>query len=60
MTHQNDYTLTSELAEIGLDAIPELVCVMINNAMQAEKSKYLQAESMYALKIGRATSTRIS
>jgi putative transposase len=43
MTHQNDYTLTSALAEKGLDAIPELLRVLINNAMQAERSKYLQA-----------------
>jgi putative transposase len=44
MTHQNDYTLTSELAEKGLDAVPELLRILINNAMQAERSKYLQAE----------------
>jgi putative transposase len=44
MTHQNDYTLTSLLAEKGLDAIPELLRVLINNAMQAERAKYLQAE----------------
>ena len=34
---------TSELAEKGLDAVPELLRVLINNAMQAERSKYLQA-----------------
>ena len=44
MTHQNDYTLPSELAEKGLDAIPELLRVLINNVMQAERSKHLQAE----------------
>jgi putative transposase len=43
MTHQNDYTLTSELAEKGLEAVPELLRVLINNVMQAERSKYLQA-----------------
>jgi transposase-like protein len=43
MTHQNDYTFTRELAEKGLDAIPELLRVLINNAMQAERSEYLQA-----------------
>jgi transposase-like protein len=43
MTHQNDYTFTRELAEKGLDAIPELLRVLINNAMQAERSHYLQA-----------------
>jgi putative transposase len=44
MTHQNDYTLTKELAEKGLEAVPELLRVLINNVMQAERSKYLQAE----------------
>jgi transposase-like protein len=44
MTHQNDYTLTKELAEKGLEAVPELLRVLINNAMQVERSKYLQAE----------------
>jgi len=44
MTHQNDYPLTSELAEKGLDAVPELLRVLINNVMQVERSKYLQAE----------------
>lgn len=44
MTHQNDYTFASEIAENGLEAIPEMVRVMINNAMQVERSKYLQAE----------------
>jgi putative transposase len=44
MTHQNDYTLTRELAEKGLEAVPELLRVLINNAMQAERSRYLQAE----------------
>jgi putative transposase len=44
MTHQNDYTLTSELAEKGLEAVPELLRVLINNVMQAERSKYHQAE----------------
>jgi putative transposase len=44
MTHQNDYTFTREFAEKGLYAIPELLRVLINNVMQAEKSKYLQAE----------------
>jgi putative transposase len=44
MTHQNDYTFAEEIAEKGLDAIPELMRVLINNAMQVERSKYLQAE----------------
>jgi transposase-like protein len=44
MTHQNDYTFASELAEKGLEAVPELLRVLINNVMQVERSKYLQAE----------------
>ena len=43
MTHQNNYTFTEELAEKGLEAIPELMRVLINNAMQVERSKYLHA-----------------
>ncbi len=44
MTHQNDYTFAPELAEKGLEAVPELLRVLINNVMQVERSKYLQAE----------------
>ena len=43
MTHQDDYTFTKELAEKGLEAIPEMLRVLINNIMQAERSNYLQA-----------------
>ena len=43
MTHQNDYTFAQDIAERGLEAIPELMRVLINNAMQVERSKYLQA-----------------
>jgi putative transposase len=44
MTHQEDYTVTSEIAEKGLEAVPELLRILINNVMQVERSKYLQAE----------------
>ena len=44
MTHQNDYTFAEELAEKGLEALPEMMRVLINQAMQAERSKYLQAD----------------
>jgi putative transposase len=43
MTHQDDYTFTKEFAEKGLDAIPEMLRVLINQVMQAERSNYLQA-----------------
>ena len=45
MTHQNDCTLPVELleqvAEQGLDYLPELIRIVINSAMQAERQKYL-------------------
>ncbi len=43
MTHPNDYTLTCELAEKGLEDILELLRVVITNAMQVERPGYLQA-----------------
>jgi len=43
MTHQNDYTFAQDIAERGLEAVPELMRILINNAMQVERSKYLQA-----------------
>jgi len=44
MTHQDNYTFTKEFAEKGLDAIPEMLRVLINQVMQAERSNYLQAD----------------
>lgn len=44
MTHQNDYTFANELVEKGLEAVPEMIRVLINQAMQVERSKYLQAD----------------
>ncbi len=44
MTHRNDYTFAEDIVEKGLEAIPELMRVLINNAMQVERSKYLRAE----------------
>ena len=44
MTHQNDYTFSEDLAEKGLEAVPEMMRVLINQAMQVERSKYLQAD----------------
>jgi putative transposase len=45
MTHQDDCTLPLELleqiAEQGLDYLPELVRIVVNTAMQAERQKYL-------------------
>jgi len=44
MTHQENYTFAEELAEKGLEAVPEMMRVLINQAMQAERAKYLQAD----------------
>jgi transposase-like protein len=45
MTYQNDFTLPIELleqvAEQGLDFLPELIRIVINTAMQAERQKHL-------------------
>jgi putative transposase len=45
MTYQDNSTLPPELfeqiAEQGLDVLPELIQVMINSAMQIERQKYL-------------------
>lgn len=49
MTHQNGYTFANELVEKGLEAVPEMILVLINQAMQEERSKYLQADK-YELK----------
>ena len=47
MTRQNDYNLSAgtieEVARNGLDAVPELMRVLLNNIMQVERSRYLQA-----------------
>jgi putative transposase len=48
MTYRNDFTLPAELmeqvAEQGLEILPELIRIVVNAAMQAERSEYLQAE----------------
>jgi len=47
MTHPNDYNLSAgtieEVTRNGLDAIPELMRLLLNNIMQAERAKYIQA-----------------
>jgi len=44
MTHQDDYKLTNEMIEQGLETAPELMRILLNNAMRIERSKYLQAD----------------
>jgi len=41
MTYQNDFTFIQDLDAKGLDALPELLRVLINQAMQVERSRYL-------------------
>jgi len=45
MTYQNDFTLPSELLEQiasqGFEGLPELIRIVINAAMQAERQQYL-------------------
>jgi putative transposase len=48
MTYHKDFTLPAEwmeqVAEQGLDILPELIRIVVNAAMQAERSEYLRAE----------------
>lgn len=48
MTYQNDFTLSGELLEQiateGLDALPDMIRLLINKAMEAERRQYLKAE----------------
>lgn len=37
MTHQINYTFAEDLTAKGLDAVPKLLYVLINNAMQVER-----------------------
>ncbi len=47
MTYHEDFTLPAELLEQvqvqGLEVLPELIRVIINTAMQAERAEYLKA-----------------
>ena len=47
MTYPSHYTLPNELLELivedGLEALPELIRIIVNTAMQAERQHYLQA-----------------
>jgi putative transposase len=48
MTYYQDFTLPAELMEQvqeqGLDVLPELIRIVLNAAMQAERSEHIQAE----------------
>ena len=48
MTYREDFTLPRELLEQvqeqGLEVLPELIRIVLNHAMQAERERHLQAE----------------
>jgi putative transposase len=48
MTHQKDYNLSAETLEAitrdGFDALPEMMRVILNQVMQIERAKYIQAD----------------
>ena len=54
MTHQDDYKLTKDFAEKGMDASPELLRILLNHAMQVERSKCLLAEEYECTKASHA------
>jgi len=51
MTYQDDFTLPTELleqvAEQGLDFLPELIRILINTAMQVERQKHLGVRTVH-------------
>jgi hypothetical protein len=51
MAHQNDYTVADAIAENRLVAIPELIRVLINSAIQVKRS------STYSLSDGSVQKT---
>ena len=44
MTHEEDYAFAEQLAEKGLEAVPEMMRALINQAIQVKRTKYLLAE----------------
>jgi len=48
MTYPSDFTLPTELleqiSEQGLEYLPELIRILVNTAMQAERQKHLGVE----------------
>ena len=48
MTYQDDFTLPTELTDLiieqGFDYLPELIRILVNAAMQAERQKHLGVE----------------
>lgn len=44
MTHRDDYKMTNEMIAKGMEVAPDMMHILLNNAMQIERSKYLQAD----------------
>lgn len=42
MTQQNDYTFADEIFEKRLETVPEMIRMLTNQAIQVDRSKYLQ------------------
>jgi len=57
MTYQNDSTLPNEImeqiAEQGLDYLPELIRLVVNAAMKAERQQYLGVAQCYRISVVR-------
>jgi putative transposase len=60
MAHQEDYKLTNEIIAKGMEAVPELMRILINNAMQVERTKYRKRRSMREQKSAKGTPTDTS
>ncbi len=64
MTHQNNYTFSQsqleDLTQQGLDGAAEMIRIMINEAMRAEREKYLAASSTSEQRTAKATQTGTS
>ena len=62
MTYREDFTLPAEIMEQvqeqGLDTLPDLIRIVINAAMQAERSEHLQAGPYQHVSITRIFSQR--
>jgi hypothetical protein len=48
MVIRNDCTLTTEylerLTEVGLASLPEMICLLVNQAMPIERDKHLKVK----------------
>ena len=58
MTHQNDFTVPAEIMEQitteGIEYGPQMIALLINEAMKLEREQYLKANPMSTARNGRA------